>query len=102
MVLLTEKYNFRDASCCKVEVVNGGAGDFFAGFFSRLETEKEALLFLSKNAFAVASLPNDFGSFALNTFPFAVVNSASILKVASDSNFCMSRSRSTINRTETD
>ena len=32
MVLLTEKYNLRDASCCKVDVVNGAAGDFLAGF----------------------------------------------------------------------
>ena len=82
MVLLTEKYNFREASCCNVEVVNGGAGDFLAGFFSKIETEKEAFLFLSKNAFAADSLSNVFGSFALKTCPFAVVNSASILKVA--------------------
>ena len=67
MVLLTEKYNFLAASCCKVEVVNGAAGDFLAGFFSRLDTEKEALLFFSKKAFASASLLNAFGSFALNT-----------------------------------
>jgi hypothetical protein len=33
MVLLTEKYSFLAASCCNVEVVNGGEGDFFAGFF---------------------------------------------------------------------
>ena len=84
IVLLTEKYNFREASCCNVEVVNGGAGDFLAGFFSRLETEKEALLFFSKNAFAADSLSNALGSFALNIFPLAVVNSASILKVACD------------------
>ena len=32
MVCVTEKPNFLDASCCKVEVVNGAAGDFFAGF----------------------------------------------------------------------
>ena len=102
MVLLTEKYNFLAASCCNVEVVKGAAGDFFAGFFSKLDTEKEAELFCSKNAFASASLLNTFGSFALNTCPLDVVNSASTLKVASELKSLISRSRSTISRTETD
>ena len=31
MVCATEYPNFRAASCCKVDVVKGGAGDFFAG-----------------------------------------------------------------------
>ncbi len=31
MVCDTVKPNLRDASCCRVEVVNGGAGDFFTG-----------------------------------------------------------------------
>jgi hypothetical protein len=84
MVLLTEKYNFLAASCCNVEVVKGAAGDFFAGFFSKLATEKEAVLFFSKNAFASDSLLNAFGSFALNACPLEVVNSASTLKVASE------------------
>jgi len=32
MVCATEKLSFRPASCCSVDVVNGGAGDFFPGF----------------------------------------------------------------------
>ena len=52
MVLLTEKYNLRAASCCNVEVVNGGAGDFLAGFFSKAETVNSALALFSKNVFA--------------------------------------------------
>jgi hypothetical protein len=31
MVCVTEKPNFREASCCRVEVVKGVEGDFFAG-----------------------------------------------------------------------
>ena len=52
MVLLTEKYNFLAASCWSVDVVNGGAGDFFAGFLSKVATENDAFLLRSKNAFA--------------------------------------------------
>ena len=49
MVRLTENPNFLEASCCKVDVVKGAVGDFLAGFFSSVETEKTALLFLDKN-----------------------------------------------------
>ena len=52
MVLLTEKYSFLAASCCNVEVVNGGAGDFLAGFFSRADTENNALMFFSRKDLA--------------------------------------------------
>ena len=38
IVFPTEKYNFLAASCCKVEVVKGAAGDFFAGFFIKSAT----------------------------------------------------------------
>ena len=48
MVLLTEKYNLRDASCCNVDVVNGAAGDFFAGFLVKSATLKFAVAFFSK------------------------------------------------------
>ena len=33
MVCATEKPSLRAASCCNVEVVKGGAGDFFTGRF---------------------------------------------------------------------
>ena len=33
MVCATEKPSLRAASCCSVEVVKGGAGDFFTGRF---------------------------------------------------------------------
>jgi len=33
MVLVTPKPNFLEASCWRVDVVKGGVGDFFAGFF---------------------------------------------------------------------
>ena len=49
MVLLTENPNFLAASCCNVEVVNGAAGAFLAGFFSKPETLKSAFMFASKN-----------------------------------------------------
>src|SRR5690606_40166784 len=38
MVIPTGRYNFLAASCCKVDVVNGAAGDFFVGFVSRSAT----------------------------------------------------------------
>ena len=79
MVLLTEKYNLRDASCCKVDVVNGAAGDFFAGFFCKSATLKSAEAFCSKN-FCASSLVEKFlGSFALKVCPSSFENSASIL-----------------------
>ncbi len=83
MVLLTEKYNFRAASCCKVEVVNGGAGDFFAGLVVRSATLKFAPRFSERNCSASALVSKFFGSFALKVFPSSLVNSASILKEAS-------------------
>ena len=49
MVLATEKPNFLLASCCKVEVVKGAAGDFFPGFTSKLLTIKLAALQSFKN-----------------------------------------------------
>jgi len=40
MVRLVVKPNLRAASCCKVEVINGGAGLRLRCFFSSLETNK--------------------------------------------------------------
>ena len=52
MVFETEKYSFLEASCCKVEVVKGGAGLFFAGFFLTSPTLNLAEVFCSKNMVA--------------------------------------------------
>ena len=102
IVLLTEKYNFLAASCWRVDVVKGGAGDFLAGFLSNADTEKSAFLLSSKNALASCSVSNGFDKRALKGWSLAVVKEASILKLAEGSNSCISRSLSTINRTETD
>ncbi len=102
MVLPTEKYNFLDASCCNVDVVNGAEGDFFAGFLSNLLTEKSAEIFFSKNALASFSEAKVLFSLAENTLPSSVLNSAAILNDACGSNASISLSRSTINLTATD
>jgi len=65
IVLLTEKYNFLAASCWRVDVVKGGAGDFLAGLLSNADTEKSAFLLSSKNALASCSVSNGFDKRAL-------------------------------------
>ena len=52
MVFPTEKYNLREASCCKVEVVKGAAGVFLAGFVSKSAILKLAPTLVSRKAFA--------------------------------------------------
>ena len=52
MVCDTEKPSLRAASCCSVEVVNGGAGIRFSGFFVTLATLNSASLHFSRNAIA--------------------------------------------------
>ncbi|MNE38008.1 hypothetical protein D3C80_1318870 [compost metagenome] len=49
MVLLTEKPNLREASCCSVDVVKGGAGVLFAGLTSKEFTLKLAPRLSVKN-----------------------------------------------------
>ena len=79
MVLLTEKYNLRAASCCNVEVVKGGAGDFLAGFLSKAKTVNSALVFFSKNVLASCFVSNALESLALKTCALEVVKRASTL-----------------------
>ena len=67
MVCETEKPSLRDASCCKVEVVKGGAGDFFAGFFSMLSILNCAFLHASRKASASAFLSNRCGNSAFSS-----------------------------------
>src|SRR5690554_3562528 len=102
IVLETEKYNFRDASCCKVDVVNGGAGDLLAGFLVKSEILYEAPTFFLRNALASSSVLKFLGNFALNLLPSSVINSASTRNEPVVSKFSISRSRSTIKRTATD
>ena len=52
IVLLTENPNFLEASCCKVEVVNGADEDFLNGFFSTDEIEKLESILFSRMVFA--------------------------------------------------
>jgi len=58
MVLATGKPNFLLASCCRVEVVNGGAGDFFAGLVSTSATLKVDLIQSFKNCIACCFFSN--------------------------------------------
>jgi hypothetical protein len=48
MVRLASKPSLRDASCCRVEVVKGGAGERRPGFFSTAEILKLAFLTASR------------------------------------------------------
>ena len=50
MVLLTEKYNLREASCCSVEVVKGAVGLFLAGFVSFDAIENCAFTFSKRKS----------------------------------------------------
>src|SRR5690606_55090 len=102
MVRLTEKYSLREASCCRVEVVKGGAGDFLAGFWSRAATEKVAPIFFFKKVSASVLLAKVLPKRAEKACPLEVLNSALIRTAASGTNPSISRSRSTIKRTATD
>ena len=59
----TEKPSFRAASCCRVEVVKGAAGDFFVGSVCTSSMVNVASLHESRNASASAfSLKRVFNS----------------------------------------
>src|SRR5690606_12503373 len=103
IVLATENPSFLLASCCNVEVVNGAAGERFAGFFSRELTVNAAAILSRKKASASLFCSKRCGNSALNcSFPFPVVNCATILKLASALTLLISRSRYTISLTATD
>ena len=102
MVLETEKYNFLEASCCKVDVVNGGAGVFFVGFFSKLFIENLESIFLFKKLTASSLELKDFESLALKESPSSVLNTQSILNEDMGVKPSISRSFSTISLTDTD
>ena len=85
-----------------MDVVKGGAGDFLAGFLTKSKTLKLAPKFFVKKFRASFSVLKFFGSFALNLFPFLLVNSATTLKEATGLKASIWRSLSTIKRTATD
>src|SRR5690606_1035249 len=93
---------FLEASCCKVDVVNGGAGDFLAGLVSKSLILKDAPIFFCKNASASSLVLIFLGRFALDIFPSSVSYIAVIAYECSALKFCISFSRSTIKRTATD
>ena len=61
MVLLTVNPSFREASCCRVDVVKGGAGDFLSGFTWMSRTLNCAPLHASSRLSASASSGSLFG-----------------------------------------
>ena len=46
----TVKPSFLAASCCSVDVVNGGAGERLSGFFTTFSTKNSAVRHLSRKA----------------------------------------------------
>jgi len=84
MVRATEKPSFLLASCCRVDVVKGAAGERLAGLVSRFLIENIAALQSSRNLVASASVPKRCGSSALKlSFIFPVWKNATILNAAS-------------------
>ena len=49
MVIETGNPNFRAASCCNVEVVKGGEGDFFAGLVTQILMENQLIYIFQEN-----------------------------------------------------
>ncbi|CCY38268.1 unknown [Tannerella sp. CAG:118] len=106
MVCATEYPNFRAASCCKVDVVKGGAGDFFAGRTEISSIVKFACWQASRKFKASSLVFSRLFNSAFNSigFPFSdgIKNVAIIRYEASEIKFFISFSRSTIRRTATD
>ena len=106
MVCDTEKPNLRAASCCKVEVVNGGAGDFFDGLVTMSVILNLASLHTSRKARAsslvLKRLPNSALTSAFSPFSSSTSKTAVALYHDSLTKAFTSRSRSTIKRTATD
>src|SRR5690349_5821696 len=104
MVLETPYPNFRDASCCNVEVVNGGAGERLPGFTCTSLTVYPAPLHDSRKVAASSAelcfFPSAVKFTDLPETSFAL-NNAWILKVLIGTNALISRSLSAIKRTAT-
>ena len=122
IVLRAEKPSFRAASCCNVEVVNGGAGDRFRSFRWTSRTRYAARRSRSTCGIASVSAPSriPFLSGAVASLPSGIsvsratkgccssspgpsgVNRTSMLQYSTGTKARISRSRSTISRTATD
>ena len=84
MVCDTLNPNLREASCCKVEVVNGADGVRLAGLVSILLMVYKAPLHFSKNAVASASVLKRFSNSAFNMALSPTKNKAATLKAEVD------------------
>ncbi len=102
MVCDTEKPSLRPASCWRVDVVKGGAGDFFRGLTLMSPTVNEAPAHFSRNSLANASSGRRCESSASRLIPPGSMKRAVTRKYGSDLNELISFSRSTIRRTATD
>ena len=100
MVRETEKPSLREASCCRVDVVNGAAGLRFVGLVTSDFTVYSAPMQSVKKALASASVLKRLFSGALIVSP-STVNSPTTRKSATGWNPAISRSRSTMIRTAT-
>ena len=67
MVCDTVKPSLRAASCCRVEVVNGGAGVRLMGFFTMVETVNLAVLHLSRKAMTSSRVVKRWSSSAFTS-----------------------------------
>ncbi len=76
MVCLTENPSFCDASCCKVEVINGALGERLEGFFSMEETLKSADKSLVANANASSFDSKSLLSLTSTNSPLSLTSSA--------------------------
>ena len=69
MVCDTVNPSFLAASCCNVEVVKGGAGERFNGFFDTLPTVKTASLQRLRKSSASSCVAKRLSSSALTSTP---------------------------------
>ena len=111
MVWAGAKPSLRLASCCKVEVVNGGGGLRLAGLASMLATVKAAVSSACLNASASAPVPMSRRctlrpsaptSRASNSSPRGVARVAISDQYSRGTNFSISSSRSQTSRSATD
>ena len=77
--MATGNPSFLDASCCNVDVVNGAAGDFFAGFLVKSVIENLAFEHDFRKISASFLESKFLGIVALKVLPSLLENSAATL-----------------------
>ena len=110
MVRWALKPSLRLASCCRVEVVKGGAGARRAGFFSTERTVKAPAATAARAARATASFPRSKRPSRLPSWVTSrarngsepAATSASTVQYSRARNASISASRSTTSRSATD